>query len=60
MRKGKNLAVRRSAARGLIWIPLYPARLKAVEEHLRTETDADIKATLEGAVKKAKEADKKK
>ena len=55
LRTHKTLVVRRAATRGLVWIPLYPARLKAVEEHLQTETDKEIKATLEAAVKKAKE-----
>ncbi len=54
MRTSKEVAVRRSAARAICLLRLYPARLKAVEEHLRTETDADIRATLEAAVTKAK------
>ncbi len=54
MRTSKEVAVRRSAARAICLLRLDPARLKAVEEHLRTETDADIKTTLEAAVTMAK------
>lgn len=51
----------RLAAAEAIWahVPLYPKRLKAVEEHLATEADEAVAAALRGAVKKAKESDKK-
>ena len=59
MRTHAVVAYRRAAARAIYCLPLYSTRLKAVEEHLRTESDTEIKATLTEAVKKAKE-DKKK
>lgn len=57
MRANEDIELRRAAADTLPVFPLYPARLKAVEEHLLTETDEKVAARLRAAVKKAK-ADK--
>ena len=59
MRTNDNIDLRRAAAGTLTQLPLYPARLKAIEEHLATEKDAKVAESLRAAVKKAKEADKK-
>lgn len=55
MRTHADVAHRRAAARAIYFLPLYSTRLQAVETHLLKETDKEIKATLEAAVKKAKE-----
>lgn len=47
--------LRRSAANVLALFTLYPARRKAVEDHLATEKDEKVAASLRAAVKKAKE-----
>ena len=59
MRANENIDLRRTAAGTLTQLPHYPARLKAIEEHLASEKDAEVAESLRAAVKKAKEADKK-
>ena len=56
VRHQKDVAGRRAAAIALTRLPLYPKRLKAVEERLVTETDKEVTKVLEEAVKKAKES----
>jgi hypothetical protein len=56
VQKGSDAEFRRTAAGTIAgYITIYPARLKAIEEHLRTETDKDVIKSLQKAVKKGKE-----
>lgn len=56
MQNNDDLEQRRWAASLIDYsFALYPARLKAIEEHLATEKDDKVAASLRAAVKKAKE-----
>jgi hypothetical protein len=55
MQKNDDLELRRWAAEVAGLFPLYTARLKAIEEHLATEKDEKVAASLRAAVKKANE-----
>ncbi len=56
IKNGKDVEVRRVAAETLsLRVRLFPARLKAVEDHLATEKDSEVLAALSRAVRKAKE-----
>lgn len=55
IKNNKEVEGRRSAAVSLWQLPLYPARLKAVEEHLANEKDEKVAKALRASVKKAKE-----
>jgi hypothetical protein len=55
MQKNDDLELRQHAAKALGFFPLPPARVKAIEEHLVSEKDEKVAASLRAAVKKAKE-----
>ena len=56
IRTNRDPDLRRAAAHALAGgIKLYPARVKAVEEQLRTETDKEISRALREAIKAATE-----
>lgn len=59
IRSHPDSEMRRTAAVTLAQLPLHPKRLKAVEDHLASEKDAEIVKTLRAAVQKVKAADKK-
>jgi hypothetical protein len=55
VRTGDDVESRRLAAEAIRYnFTLYPARLKAIEEHLQAEKDEQVAASLRAAVKKAK------
>jgi len=58
MRSNDTIELRRAAAGTLSQLPVYPKRLKAIEEHLATEKDEKVAEALRAAIKKAKEDDK--
>lgn len=58
MRSNDTIELRRAAADTLSQLPLYPKRLKAIEEHLATEKDERVAEALRAAIKKARENDK--
>lgn len=58
MRTNDTIELRRAAAETLSQLPLYPKRLKAIEEHLTTEKDDKVAEALRAAIKKAKANDK--
>lgn len=55
VRSNDTVELRRHAAGALFRVPLPPARLKAIEEHLASEKDEKVVESLRAAVKKAKE-----
>jgi hypothetical protein len=56
VRNSKDVEYRRAAAGTLAtFITVYPARLKAFEEHLKSETDKEVIKSLQLAVKKGNE-----
>jgi hypothetical protein len=59
MKSNPDADVRKSAAGAVGSLSTYPKRLKAIEEHLATEKDAEVANALRDAVLRAKEADKK-
>lgn len=60
VRADKDIEVRRVAATTIqVYMPLYPKRLKAIEEHLTTEKDEKVATALREAVQRAKERDNK-
>lgn len=58
MRSNDTIELRRAAADTLSQLPLYPKRLKAIEEHLTTEKDERVAEALRAAIKKVRENDK--
>jgi len=59
IRMSPDLDSRHTAAYSLVRFPLYPKRLKTVEDFLATEKDEKVAAVLRAAIKKAKSTDLK-
>ncbi len=56
IKNGKDVEVRRVAAETLsVRVRLFPVRVKAVEDHIPNEKDAEVLASLTRAVRKAKD-----
>jgi hypothetical protein len=56
IKRGKDVEIRRVAAESIRYsVRMLPARLKAVEDHMASEKDTEVLASLTRAVRKAKE-----